>query len=79
MTDTNKEVTLERGPCIHYLLRFRKGIAGVRTLVNSGSKINAMTPAYAAKLVLKVQITDIGAQKIDGFTLETFRMVPADF
>ena len=38
-----------------------------------------MSPAYAAKLGLKVQKTDIGAQKIDGSTLETFGMILADF
>ena len=38
-----------------------------------------MTPAYAAKLGLQVRKTDIGAQKIDGSTLETFEMVLADF
>ena len=79
MTETNKEVTLERVPCIHYPPRFWKGIAGVRALVDSSSKVNAMTPAYAAKLGLKVQKTDIGAQKIDGSTLKTFGMILADF
>ena len=72
-------MTLERIPCIHYPLRFRKDIAGVRTLVDLGSEVNAMTPAYAAKLGLQVQKTDTGAQKIDGSTLETFGMVLADF
>ena len=38
-----------------------------------------MTPAYAAKLGLQVRKADIGAQKIDGSTLETFGMVLADF
>ena len=79
VTETNKEVTLERVPCIHYPLRFRKDTAGVRALVDSGSEVNAMTPAYAAKLGLQVRKTDIGAQKIDGSTLKTFGMVLADF
>ena len=38
-----------------------------------------MTPTYAAKLGLKVRKTDIGAQKIDGSTLKTFRIVLAGF
>ena len=79
VTETNKEVTLERGPYIHYPLRYRKDTAGVRALVDSDSEINAMTPAYAAKLGLKIRKTDIGAQKIDGSTLETFEMVLVDF
>ena len=54
VTETNKEVTLERVPYIHYLLRFQKDTAGIRALVNLGSEVNAMTPAYVAKLDLKV-------------------------
>ena len=79
MTETNKEVTLERVPCIHYPLRFQKDTKGVRALVDSGSGVNAMTPAYAAKLGLQVRKSDIGAQKIDGSTLEIFGMVLANF
>ena len=81
VTEASKEeyVTLERVPCIHYLLRFRKDTAGVRALIDSDSEVNAMSPAYASKLGLKVHYTDIGAQKIDGSTLETFGMVLASF
>ena len=38
-----------------------------------------MTPGYASKLGLKVRPTNVGAQKIDGSTLETFGMVLASF
>lgn len=38
-----------------------------------------MHPAYAKKLGLVVRKTDVGAQKIDGTTLETFGMVIAAF
>ena len=38
-----------------------------------------MTPAYASKLGLRVRHTDVGAQKIDGSTLQTFGMVLANF
>lgn len=38
-----------------------------------------MIPAYAASLSVKVCSTNIEAQKIDGFTLETFRMVLTSF
>ena len=48
-------------------------------MLNSGSKVNAMSPAYAKKLGLKTRKTNVGAQKIDGSTLETFGMVIADF
>ena len=72
-------MTLERVPCVHYPLRFRKDIADVRTLIDSGSEVNAMTPAYASKLGLRVRHTDVGAQKIDSSTLQTFGMVLANF
>ena len=80
MTGASKEdeVLLERVPCIHYPLRFRKDKENeVRALIDSGSEVNAMTPAYASKLGLRVRQTDVGAQKIDGSTLETFGMVLA--
>ena len=79
VTETNKKMTLEQVPCIHYPLHFWKNIAIVRVLVDSGSKVNAMTLTYAAKLGLKVRKTDIKAQKINGSTLETFEMVLVDF
>ena len=81
MTETSKEddVTLERVPCVHYPIHFRKDTADVKALIDSGSEVNAMTPAYASKLGLQVRHTDVGAQKIDGSTLETFGMVLASF
>ena len=72
-------MTLKQVPYIHYPLRFQKETAGVRAWVDLGSKFNAMTPTYAAKLGLKVQKIDIGAQKIDGSIFETFGMILADF
>ena len=77
MEDTSRP--LERVPCIHHPLRFRKDLRETRALIDSGSEVNAMTPAYAAKLGLGVRETNIGAQKIDGSTLHTFGMVLADF
>ena len=38
-----------------------------------------MSPVYAKRLGLKIRKTNIGAQKIDGFALETFEMVIANF
>ena len=37
----------------------------VLALLNFWKKVNAITPAYMVKLSLKVQKTNIGAQKID--------------
>ena len=79
VTETNKEVTLERVLGVHYPLRFQKDTADVRALIDLGNEVNAMTPAYASKLGLRVRHTDVGAQKIDGSTLQTFGMVLANF
>ena len=38
-----------------------------------------MHPAFIENLGLVVQTTNVGAQKIDGTTLETYRMVVAAF
>ena len=70
---------LKRVPCIYHLLRFRKDLCETRALIDLSSEVNAITPAYAAKLGLGGQETDIGAQKIDSSTLITFGMVVADF
>ena len=67
---------LDRVPCIRYPVQFQKDKSkDVLALLNSGSKINAITPAYAAQLGLKMQRTNIGAQKIDEFSLATYGMV----
>ena len=48
-------------------------------MLDSGSEVNAISSSYAKRLGLKTWKTNIGAQKIDGSTLETFGMVIADF
>ena len=54
--------TLDRVPCIHYLVQFKKDMAEVRALIDLRSEVNAMAPAYAKKLGLRVRKTDVGAQ-----------------
>ena len=49
--------------------------ATIQALINSGSNVNAMTLAYAAKLDLKICLTSVIAQKIDGSLLRAFGMV----
>ena len=76
VTETSvKEVV--RVPYIHYPVWFEE--EQIKALLDSGSKINAMSPAYAKRLGLKTWKTNVGAQKIDGSALETFGMVIADF
>ena len=46
---------LDRVPCICYPVQFQKDKSrDVLALLNSRSKINAMTPAYTAQLGLKI-------------------------
>ncbi len=47
--------------------------------MNLRSKANAMSLAFAQQLGLKIRKTNVGAQKIDGTTLETYRMVVSIF
>ena len=56
-----------------------KGHTIVQALLDSGSEVNAITPAYAAVLGLLVCPIDIGAQKINRSMLSTQGMVLAIF
>ena len=79
MTGTSKkdDVTLQRVPCVYYLIWFKK--KEVPALIDSSSEVNTMTSAYASELGLRVYRIDVGAQKIDGSTLKIFGMVLASF
>ena len=55
------EVILDCVSYIYYPVQFRKDKKIIWALINSGSKFNAMTPAYVKKLGLQTQKTDIGA------------------
>ena len=63
---------LERVLCIHHWLRFQKDLRKTKALIDLSDEVNTMTPAYAVKLGLKVQETNIGAQKIDSCPFDTF-------
>ena len=83
VTDNNEKVII-RVPCIYYPVRFQENQGQesqeqVRALLNSGSKVNTINPAFARKLGLYIQKTNVGAQKIDSSTLKIFGMVIADF
>ena len=76
----NQEViVLVQVSCIHYTVQFQKNKATIQTLINSGSEVNAITPAYAKQLGFWTRKTDIGAQKIDGSLLATYGIVIAAF
>ena len=76
-----REEALERIPCIHYSVQFKKDTskAQVQALIDSGSEVNAIHPTFAKQLGLPIRPTDVGAQKIDGTTLDTHGMVVAAF
>lgn len=48
-------------------------------MLDLGSEVNAINPAYAAKLGLRVCPTNVGAQKIDRSTFSTHDMVLANY
>ena len=62
---------------IHYPINFGK--KSVSALFESGSKVNAVHPAFAKELGLPIKLTDVGVQKIDGTTLDTYKIVVAVF
>ena len=67
-------------PYIHYSVQFRKDKeATIWALIDLGSKVNSMTPAYVKQLDLQVQTTDGRAQKIDGSSFWNFGIVVACF
>ena len=75
----SKEITLERVPYIQYPVQFQKNKNGIQALLNSNSEFNIINLAYAKKLGLHVRQADVGAQKIDGFHLNIFRIIIAGF
>ena len=82
MTGASKKalkVILDQVPCIYYPVQFRKNKETIQVLIDFGSEFNALTPAYAKKLGLWTQKTDVEAQKTDGSSLDTFGIVIAGF
>ena len=66
MTDTSREATLEQVLYIQYPIRFHQKNnedkdKDIRALIDSGSKVNTMHPAYATKLGLHARKIDVGA------------------
>ena len=79
-TEALKVRVLNKISRICYLVQFRKyKDKDVLALLDSGSEVNAMAAAYLAHLGLKVRMTDVGAQKIDGSSLATYGMIIAAF
>ncbi len=73
---TEKTEEFERVPCIRYPVTFKDQ---TEALLDLESEVNAMSQVFAQQLGLKIRKTNVGAQKIDGTTLETYRMVVSTF
>ena len=57
-----QEVILDRVPYIYSPLQLQKDKkATIRALIDSDSKLNAITPAYSKQLGLQVRETNVGA------------------
>ena len=92
VTENSEEATLvsakelEQVTCIQYPIAFPgdvtqdgSALSPVSALLDLGSEVNAMHSAFAKRLGLVVQTTNVGAQKIDGTTFETYGMVVVAF
>ncbi len=76
ITDKKTEVELEEIPYIWYPVTFKDQI---KALLDSKSKVNVISQAFAHQLGLKICKTNVEAQKIDGTTLKTYGMVVSTF
>ena len=80
VTASSEANTLQCVPCIYYPVQFQRDQAGeVNALIVSDSKVNVMTPAFAARFGLFIHPTGIGVQKIDSSTPRTYGMATAEF
>lgn len=70
---------LEHVLCIHYLIQFKKNQAKIWILLDFGSKINTITLAYIANLNVKVWLTNVEVEKINGSTFKMFKIVLTNF
>lgn len=68
---------LEKAPCIQYSIQFQSKF--VNTLVNSGSKINTITPDFAIKLELIPRQTNISVEKINNTHLYIYDIIIVGF
>ena len=74
-----KEEAVECVSCTCYPVQFKKNKTLVQALIDLKSEVNTMHPSFAKQLGLLIQSIDVGAQKIDGTTLDTYEMVVAAF
>lgn len=70
-------LVLDQVPCIYYPICFKEN--KVQILIDSGSKVNVMTPVFILKLGLNICPINLGPQKINYSTFKMFEMALASF
>ena len=76
MIKKKTEEDLKQIPCIWYPVIFKNQ---TEALLDSTTKVNAMSQAFIQQLSLKICKTNVRAQKINGTILETYEMVVSTF
>lgn len=67
-------IILEIVPYIHYSVHiWKRGKKVTRGLIDPSNEVNAMIAAYGKQLDLQIRQNNVGVQKIDGSSLETFK------
>ena len=74
MTSKKREEKLKRVFCIWYP-GILKNQNQTKALLNSKSEVNAMNLAFTSQLDPRIWKINVGTQKIDGTTLETYGIV----
>ena len=64
---------------IYYRIQFKKNKTQVQALINLESEVNASYLSFTKQLSLPIRPIDVGTQKIDGTTLDTYAIVVAVF
>ena len=64
-------------PCIRYPITFER--KSVLVLLNLNNEINTIHPTFAQELGFAIRLINIRVQKIDGTTINTYRIVVAAF
>ena len=65
--------------CIQYPITFRKKFVPLLTLFDTSSEVKVNHLTFAQELGLFIRLIDVGVQKIDNTTLDTYEMVIITF
>ena len=76
ITDKKIEKKLEWVSCIWYFVTFKNQ---TETLLDSRREVNVMSQTFTFQIGLKIQKANVGVQKINSTTLETYQIVVSTF